>query len=146
MRFVILKMIVLLFVKISISQTGPGGVGNTSNNGLWLKANALVLSNADPFTSWIDVSGNVNNAHSSGASTPLFVANSNINNMPAVRLNGSNDVLTVSDADILDNTAGLSYFAVIRPDNLNSSPRPILGKRISYSSSDYAYTWFFLEW
>lgn len=126
-----------------MSQTGPGGVGNATSNGLWLRADNLSLTNSDPVSTWGDFSGNSNDANSAGNGRPLYIATSAMNGMPAVRFDGTLDTMTVSDANILDNSSGLTYFAVIRPNNLDNSPRPILGKRLAYGSSDYAYTWFF---
>lgn len=127
------------------AQTGPGGVGNTSSNGLWLKADGITQTNNTPVVTWSDASGNNNHASAITTEQPLFISNSSFNNMPAVRLDGINDQMLISDADILDGSSGLTFFAVIRPNNLNgSTPRGILGKRISYTvSSNYAYTWFF---
>ena len=46
------------------AQTGPGGVGNTSNNLLWLKADAGTSTTVDGnrVSSWLDQSGNAMNA------------------------------------------------------------------------------------
>lgn len=104
----------------------------------------LTLSDTDPVTIWNDVSGNANNATAEVGEQPLFVSSSSMNTMPALRFDGSNDHMVVADADILDGTSGITYFAVIRPNNLNNSPRGILGKRITFgNNTNYAYTWFF---
>ena len=64
--------------------------------------------------------------------------------MPVVRLDGTDDRLKVLDADILDDSPGISYYAVLRPSNLNGSPRGILGKRNQHQlSPHYSYSWFF---
>ncbi|MDX6747400.1 T9SS type A sorting domain-containing protein [Polaribacter sp. PL03] len=137
----------LLFLNInfSFSQTGPGGVGNTSNNGLWLKANTF--SNFGNVSTWTDVSGNGNNAAQlESTQQPISMSTSALNGMPIVRFDGSNDQMAVADADILDGTSGITYFTVIRPNNINASPRGILGKRISSgTTSNYSYTWFFWQ-
>lgn len=45
----------------AFAQTGPGGVGNSSNNIIWLDANKLTgLNHGDLVTTWTDVSGNGN--------------------------------------------------------------------------------------
>ena len=130
---------------VLIAQTGPGGVGNSTSNGLWLRADNISQANNTAVATWTDASGNGNNAAQGvGTKQPLFFTTSSLNNMPIVRLDGSDDELAVPDAAILDGTAGITYYAVIRPNNLNGSPRGILGKRITFTTSaEYAYTWFF---
>ncbi|UTW61547.1 T9SS type A sorting domain-containing protein [bacterium SCSIO 12741] len=143
MRILLLIILAMAGVGTAMSQTGPGGVGNSTSNGLWLKANSLNLSDTDPIDTWDDSSGNSNDGNSGGTGRPLYVASSSMNSMPAVRFDGVVDTMTILDDALLDNSSGLTYFAVVRPSNLDGTPRPILGKRISYGSSDYAYTWFF---
>lgn len=141
-----LLLAICLIICINLnSQTGPGGVGNSSSNGLWLKANDIPQPSGTNINTWLDASGNNNNATAISGEQPIFVSNSSLNNMPSVRLDGIDDQMIINDADILDDSSGLTFFAVLRPSNLNgSTPRGILGKRIAYTvSTNYAYTWFF---
>lgn len=129
----------------AFGQTGPGGVGSASTNGLWLKAEDVNQSNASAVSTWSDASGNGNDAAQvTTADQPKYYTTSDLNGMPVVRLDGTDDQLFVPDADILDGTSGITYLTVIRPNNLNNSPRGILGKRFTYNANaeDYAYTWF----
>ncbi|MGE0567965.1 MAG: T9SS type A sorting domain-containing protein [Bacteroidia bacterium] len=140
--------ITLLFLILSnllFSQTGPGGIGSTSSNGIWLRANDISQVDATAVSSWADFSGNSNDAGQATASLqPLFYNTSSINNMPIVRLDGSNDEMAIPDAAILDGTTGITYYVVLRPNNLNGAARGILGKRITFTTAvEYAYTWFF---
>ena len=129
----------------TIYWDGPGGVGNNLNIGLWLKADDLSGADGSVVTTWADASGNGNDAiQSTSGREPLFYSTSSLNSMPIVRFDGSDDQMIVADADILDNSSGLSLFAAIRPANLDGNPRGILGKRLNFSNtSEYAYTWFF---
>ncbi|MBU0765844.1 MAG: hypothetical protein KJ607_13540 [Bacteroidetes bacterium] len=73
------------------AQTGPGGVGNSANNELWLKADNITgLSNGDNVSTWQDASGNSNDAIQGGAYRPVYKVNT-INGKPVVRFDGSND-------------------------------------------------------
>ena len=138
-------IIAAIFISIIINaQTGPGGIGSTSTNGLWLKADELNLSNGAVVSSWADVSGNSNDANQSTADDqPKFYTTSNLNSLPVVRFDG-NDQMLINDADILDGTVGITYFAVVRPSNLSNKPLGILGKRIYYTDPNtYSYDWFF---
>ena len=129
------------------AQTGPGGVGSTADNGIWLRADVLSLTNGAPVANWTDGSGNDNNAQQADATRqPTYVTGSALNGQAVVRLSGTDDnQLLIDDADKLDGGNRITYFAVIRPSNLNgSTPRGIIGKRTTYTiTENYAYTWFF---
>ncbi|MDO6760348.1 T9SS type A sorting domain-containing protein [Tamlana sp. 2_MG-2023] len=142
----LIALMLCFFINLGYSQTGPGGVGNSSSNGLWLKADNLTLSNSDSVSNWPDASGNSNDASAISGQQPLYSTTSTLNSMPTVVLDGSDDIMTVADADILDGTTGITYFSVLKPKNLDEEPRGILGKRIRFeTSADYAYTWFFYK-
>ncbi len=129
---------------VALAQFGPGGVGNSSNNGIWLRADALSLANGASVTSWTDRSGNANNADNGVvAEQPVFSIPGAINNRPTIYFDGS-DQLIVPDADILDNSAGITFYTVLRPTGLNGAARGIVGKRITFTVAvEYAYTFFF---
>jgi hypothetical protein len=138
-------LFLLMFCSSALyAQTGPGGVGNSSSNGLWLRADALNQVDGSTVSAWPDNSGNNNNAiQATAGKEPLFYNTSGVNNQPIIRFDGNNDEMSVLDANILDGTTGITYYAVIRPNNLNGGPRGILGKRVTYTvSTEYAYTWF----
>jgi hypothetical protein len=105
--------------------TGPGGVGNSSNNKLWLKADANVYndagttlaSNGNTVWQWNDQSGNANNALQTLAGRrPTYIANAG-NSKPALQFDGTRSIypgaLNIAAAD------GFTYFAVIAPTTLN---------------------------
>lgn len=142
------KFVTLFFSFLSIlsyAQFGPGGIGDVSTNGLWLKANALSGTDGTNVPNWTDQSGNSNDAlQIDPIEQPQFYNSSALNGMPIVRFDGINDQMAVPDDNILDNSAGITFYAVLRPRNLTGAPRGILGKRITFTISvEYAYTWFF---
>ncbi|GAB5538162.1 MAG: hypothetical protein Salg2KO_02650 [Salibacteraceae bacterium] len=140
------SIIFLLIQSIALlAQTGPGGVGDSTTNGLWLRTDILTLNDSDSVALWPDASGNNNDAFQLDTSMrPVFYQTSTLNSLPIIRLDGVNDVLTVADATILDGTPGITFYAVLRPNNLDGEPRGILGKRIdSSTNANWAYTWFF---
>lgn len=72
----------------------PGGPGDFSPI-LWLKADALGLSDNDPVSTWTDSSGNGNDATSTGGARPTFKT-AIVNGMPVVRFDGSDDFMKVT--------------------------------------------------
>jgi hypothetical protein len=142
LRFLFL---ISLLPTLLFSQFGPGGVGNLSDNGLWLKADDLTgLLNNDPVVTWFDCSGNNNDAtnHVPGEQ-PVYNASSAINSRPTVYFDGVLDQMIIADDPILDGSTGITFYTVIRPDNLDGAPRGILGKRVNqHISTNYAYTFY----
>jgi len=141
-----ISFFLFVFINSSIfAQFGPGGVGNVSNNGLWLRADALTTyANNALVNEWTDFSGNANHgANAIIAEQPNFIQSSPINGRAALYFDGALDQLLVADDPILDNSAGFSFYSVVRPDNLNNAPRGIIGKRITQNTAvEYAYTFF----
>jgi len=134
-----------LFSFYSIAQTGPGGIGNSTTNGLWLRTDTMTTANGASVASWPDSSGNGNDAAQATSDIqPIFYTSSALNNAPIIRFDGSNDEMAIADSDILDGTSSITMYAVLRPNNLDDRPRGILGKRRNLSTqANYAYTWFF---
>lgn len=81
---------------------------------LWLKADALVLANNDPVTSWTDSSGLGNNAtQATVAKKPTFKT-AIVNGLPVVRFDGTDD--RVSTVALLSRT----YFMVVSHADINA--------------------------
>jgi len=98
----------------TFAQTGPGGVGNASDNRLWLDASSLSLSNGDPVQTWTDISGNANDAfQNTAALRPTFLSSS-INGKPALDFAGKSDVLQLTNHLT---EAALTFFAIYQADN-----------------------------
>jgi hypothetical protein len=86
--------ILFLFLILAIplhSQTGPGGVGSSSSNILWLQANDITgLTSGDDVATWADGSGNGNTLTQPNSSfTPVYQTGI-INGLPVVRFNKTN--------------------------------------------------------
>jgi hypothetical protein len=88
-------LVLLLFTLASMAaQSGPGGVGNSASNTVWLKPENLVgFSNNDKVDNWPDVSGN-NRDYSNGDSDkqPIYKA-SQLNGWPVLSFDGWDDYL-----------------------------------------------------
>jgi len=132
------------------AQTGPAGVGTSTNNVLWLKADAGTSSstNNTAISFWNDQSGNaVNTTQTVSAQQPSFATNV-LNGFPAIQfdnVNGANlnDKLIGPDSPLLDNTAGLSFFMVTRPQNVDNNARCILSKRTAVAVDQSFMQFFF---
>lgn len=112
------------------AQTGPGGVGNSANNVLWLSADYGVYSNTAGTTPasdgntvgvWNDRSGNGKNAtHGTTAERPGYETNI-VNGQPVIRFNAGNGDRLLSTGVSTDNVA--SVWAVASWSSL-PSPNP----------------------
>lgn len=147
-RNVTLLLLLVLQVIVMYAQTGPGGVGTSFNNALWLRANTgtSTTTHGAAIASWNDQSGNGNNVTQSNANQrPLYISNF-MNGYPVIQFDnnnsaGQNDYLTGVDAASLDNTAGLSVFTVTRMTNLGDA-RNIIAKRTNVGVNQ-AYMFFY---
>lgn len=132
------------------AQSGPAGVGNPTNNVLWLKADVGTSTtvNATAISSWNDQSGNgINVTQTVAAQQPSF-ASSLLNGFPAIQfdnVNGANvnDKLIGPDSPLLDNTSGYSFFMVTRPQNVDNNARVILSKRTAVAVDQSFMQFFF---
>ena len=80
-----------MFKVIAYAPPTPTSIASCS---VWLKADALSLSNNDPVSLWSDSSGNNNHVTQSNASyNPIYKTNI-LNGKPAVFFDGSDDLLT----------------------------------------------------
>ncbi len=62
---------------------------------LWLKADAITgLSDGDPITTWVDQSGEGNDATATGTTRPSYQTNE-LNGLPVARFDGVSDVMQI---------------------------------------------------
>ncbi|MBP6389898.1 MAG: T9SS type A sorting domain-containing protein [Flavobacteriales bacterium] len=100
-----------------VAQTGPGGVGTSANNVLWLRADAGVTQSSGAVSQWNDQSGNNNHALLPGTiptATPTFLVSS-VNNYPSLDFDGTDDQLWVTDHATIDLTQW-HFFIVVTAD------------------------------
>jgi hypothetical protein len=93
------------FITVSaLAQTGPGGVGNSASNVLWLRADNGVSVAGTAVTTWADRSGNGHVASPPGATAQPACMAGAVNGLPAVSFDGTDDQLHIPDAASLDLT------------------------------------------
>ncbi|MCB9195414.1 MAG: T9SS type A sorting domain-containing protein [Flavobacteriales bacterium] len=81
----------IVFTNLLISQTGPGGVGSSASNSLWLQADDISQGDGTSISSWTDRSGNGNDAsQGTGANQPTYET-SEVNGHAVVRFDGTDD-------------------------------------------------------
>ncbi len=125
----ILTVAVLLCLSVaSVAQQGPGGVGNSTGNVLWLRADNGVYSdiagttpatNGQQVANWNDQSGNSRHAsHGTATERPQFITNV-VNGLPALRFTASEGDRLLSTG-VADGNAA-SVWAVARWSSLPSS-------------------------
>lgn len=85
---------ILLFLSLafcSYGQSGPGGVGNSSTNVLWLQANSLSgLNQGDDVLNWLDQSGNNNSLSQPNVLLSPTYLTAAVNGLPALRFSKNN--------------------------------------------------------
>ncbi|MFY0594649.1 Calx-beta domain-containing protein [Roseivirga sp.] len=82
----------MLFISAALmGQTGPGGVGSSANNIIWLKADEITgLADGADVLTWSDFSGNGNTlTQPNSIFSPVFQSGE-INGLPVVRFNKTN--------------------------------------------------------
>ncbi len=91
LRRILFSLILLHFAIVLFAQTGPGGVGSSSSNILWLKANEITgVSNGADLLTWTDASGNSNTLTAPSSTFSPTYQTSIINGMPVVRFSKTN--------------------------------------------------------
>jgi hypothetical protein len=104
----------------SATLTITSGFSPTDIAGLetWLKADAISASDGDPVATWEDShTSNKDAAQATSGSRPTYQT-SEINGLPVVRFDGTDDFMTV--AGIVNNDATRTLFCVVRLVALNS--------------------------
>ena len=127
----ILKGFVLMFSLYGLqevyAQSGPGGVGNSTTNELWLRADSGVYSNSgttlatnnDDVEEWHDVSGNGNDAiETTGAFQPTYQTNQ-VNGFPVLDFDGNNDRILSSGVSTNSEATVIALIKVETPTNNN---------------------------
>ena len=92
------------------AQNGPGGVGTSANNKLWLDANRGVSLTGASVTSWADQSGSANNAAPAVAAARPVLTGNTVNGYPSITFDGLDDELRVTDNASLDLTSWQFYY------------------------------------
>jgi hypothetical protein len=111
------------------SQTGPGGVGNSSSNILWLKSEDITsLLDGDNISSWSDASGNSNTVSQPNSSfTPVY-RTAILNGFPAVRFEKTNGRLRRTGFTSFPTTAITAIYVNKNSESANDAT-------LSYASS-----------
>lgn len=111
--YLLFTVVFHLIGKYSFAQTGPAGIGNTSNNIIWIDANELSMTDGSSISSAADISGNSNSfTQVSSTKRPVYKTNI-VNGLPAIQFDGSNDVLNSGSIVALE-SANITYFIVFQ--------------------------------
>lgn len=124
-KLLLANILLVLSVIVAKAQSGPGGVGNSDGsngqprNVLWLSADALSLSDTDPVSTWIDLSGNGNDASQTSASARPLFRTGMVNGMPAVVFDGVDDFMPFNGNLIVNTDFTVIYVAARRNNGAN---------------------------
>jgi hypothetical protein len=121
------------------AQTGPGGVGNSSTNALWLDATKLTgYSNGDVVSAWPDVSGNGFNASTTIVGREPSYAASGFGGRAGVQFNlVNNDFMTITHNNALNFSTGGFIAAVVRRGANASGAQGVLCKRNDFNNRNH---------
>ena len=120
-------------------QSGPGGVGSSASVAVWLDASQLGLTNGDTVSTWSDLSGNSNDAVQGGSTVrPVFQTNQ-VNGLPSIAFDGTNDNLNIYLATELSNSDDISWFFVAAT-NFPAKAQTIISTNYSGGSA-FNYKW-----
>ncbi|TVR79186.1 MAG: hypothetical protein EA412_06765 [Chitinophagaceae bacterium] len=124
--------------------TGPGGVGDSIYNIVWLAADALNLNDGDAVSAWLDKSGNDNAAVNNNGNQPVYrPAGTFFNDKPYIEFNGSASPLEIPNNQIFDFLTETTIYAIVQPNASSQSDLvPIVSKRVNHNSQN-AYSMFF---
>jgi len=90
----LITICLLICTTAVFGQKGPGGIGGSSDNILWLRTDAISgLINGDTVTTWVDTSGNGNDVSQPVvALKPEYITNA-VNGFPEISFNQTNSRL-----------------------------------------------------
>lgn len=113
-----LLIISLISFNFIFSQTGPGGVGNSSSNLVWLSSDQVSgITDGTNLSSWNDISGNGNNFTQPNSSyTPIYKTNI-VNGKPTVRFNKTNGRLRKTNFTTFPSTAITEIYVNINTES-----------------------------
>lgn len=119
----ILFISLLLFSVASFGQTplhfliakkASAGFSPPSGCRLWVKSDQITgLSDGEPVTTWEDQSGNSNDLIGGDGTSPTYQTNE-INSLPAIRFDGTDDFLEKSSPTGLDGGTGLTIIIAVK--------------------------------
>jgi hypothetical protein len=118
----------LLITFFGLGQTGPGGVGSSSNNVFWYDVDRQGAANNTEIEDLIDFSGNGNTATNGKGPTCLT---NQLNGRSVMDFNGIDEYLKITNVDQLDNDGSLTWMVV----SASSSAGAMIASRYSNMSS-----------
>ena len=118
-----------------LAQTGPGGVGDSASNILWLAADNITgLADGNDITTWTDGSGNSNDLSQPDANfKPIYKTNI-LNGLPAVRFNKDNGRIRRTNFTTFPTTAITEIYV---NSNNNEAGEGILSYASAGSDNDF---------
>jgi hypothetical protein len=135
-----LVLTLCLSVHNSFSQTGPGGIGNSTTNPFWVDAHSMNLSNGSAVSSWTDLSGNGTHAVQSTPTAKPTIDAGAINGRDALNFNGSQFLTAGANAN-LNNKTYINFYMF---GNVNNPSLLSLPMNLDYGvvAADAAFTGF----
>lgn len=127
-QIIVVAAFLFLAGKTAMGQTGPGGVGDPTSNRFWYDANRIGQANNTPVSSWVNYGGNTQSAdQGTAANRPTFLT-TQINGLPVVRFDGTNDYLDIGSNTDLDSGGpwALRTFFLVTRTGANVTNRQVI--------------------
>jgi hypothetical protein len=103
----------LMFGFSALGQSGPGGIGSSTENNFWLDANSLSMLDNENIAQFTDVSGNNNTfTQLNSVKQPIYKTNI-VNGMPVIRFDGVDDNMLSSSISALE-SSNVTWFIVYK--------------------------------
>jgi len=116
----ITSFLILFIPFLSISQTGPGGVGDQTSNRFWQDATLINQANNTQIASWVNNGGNsLTPSQNNTSRQPLLLTNNFNSIYSSVSFDGTNDRLRIENTSDINrgSNSTRSYFCVFRTSN-----------------------------
>ena len=128
------SLCILFTFPFLFAQTGPGGVGNSSSNVLWLQADDITgLNDGDNISNWADGSGNLNDVSQPNAALTPEYKTSILNGLPVVRFNKNNGRIRKTNFTTFPTTAITEFFV----NSSNESNDGMLSYASTVNNNDF---------
>jgi len=105
-------VLIVFSIQLGYAQTGPGGVGSTTDVEFWIDASRMGLANGASVQTLSDFSGNANSITQTNAARRGIINNSAVNGKAAITFDGVDDFYETTNTTPINGIGAASIFSV----------------------------------